>query len=216
MKSAHRRVWLFDLDNTLHDANPHIFPHINRAMTQYVMTHLGLGETDADTLRTRYWVRYGATMLGLMRHHGVDPHHFLHHTHRFPELHRMVVFERALTAQLKRLPGRKVVFSNAPRAYILAVLQHMDALLAFDTVFGIEQLGLQPKPQQQAFRTVLRGLDVPAGRCILVDDTLANLRTAKKLGMHTVWVGRGLKKPAFVDASLRSILDLRRVAHLAR
>ena len=27
-------VWLFDLDNTLHDASPHIFPHINRSMTE--------------------------------------------------------------------------------------------------------------------------------------------------------------------------------------
>jgi putative hydrolase of the HAD superfamily len=24
-------VWIFDLDNTLHDADPHIFPHLNRA-----------------------------------------------------------------------------------------------------------------------------------------------------------------------------------------
>jgi putative hydrolase of the HAD superfamily len=22
-------VWLFDLDNTLHNASPHIFPHLN-------------------------------------------------------------------------------------------------------------------------------------------------------------------------------------------
>jgi len=27
------RAWIFDLDNTLHNARPHIFPHINRAMT---------------------------------------------------------------------------------------------------------------------------------------------------------------------------------------
>ena len=30
------RVWLFDLDNTLHNATPHIFPHINRSMRQYI------------------------------------------------------------------------------------------------------------------------------------------------------------------------------------
>ena len=35
-------VWLFDLDNTLHNASPHIFPHINRSMTGYLMQHLAL------------------------------------------------------------------------------------------------------------------------------------------------------------------------------
>ena len=29
----HIDAWIFDLDNTLHDATPHIFPHINRSMT---------------------------------------------------------------------------------------------------------------------------------------------------------------------------------------
>ena len=38
------RVWLFDLDNTLHNASPHIFPHINRSMRQYIEQHLGLDE----------------------------------------------------------------------------------------------------------------------------------------------------------------------------
>lgn len=216
MSPAHHRVWLFDLDNTLHDANPHIFPHINRAMTQYVMDHLGLDEGGADALRTDYWKRYGATLRGLMRHHGIDAQHFLHHTHQFPALHRVVVFEHALKGLLKHLPGRKVVFSNAPRAYILAILQHMGALLEFDAVFGIEQLGLHPKPQRRAFRAVLHGLEVPASRCILVDDTLDNLRAAKALGMHTVWMARGLGKPAYVDVKLRSVLELRRLAHLVR
>ena len=70
-------VWLFDLDNTLHNASPHIFPHINRSMTHYLEQHLGLAPDDANALRTHYWHRYGATMLGLMRHHGTDPDHFL-------------------------------------------------------------------------------------------------------------------------------------------
>ena len=41
------RVWVFDLDNTLHNASPHIFPHINRAMTAYLQAHLGLDEAAA-------------------------------------------------------------------------------------------------------------------------------------------------------------------------
>jgi FMN phosphatase YigB (HAD superfamily) len=37
-------AWIFDLDNTLHNASPHIFPHINRAMNAYLQQHLQLDE----------------------------------------------------------------------------------------------------------------------------------------------------------------------------
>ena len=116
-------VWIFDLDDTLHDAGAHIFPHINRAMTQYIMRELGLNEAQACALRRDYWVRYGATLRGLMRHHGMDPKRFLAETHVFPELADMVVHENAVRHALVRLGGTKLVFSNAPRHYVEEVLR---------------------------------------------------------------------------------------------
>ena len=38
--AAGARVWLFDLDNTLHDASHAIFRQIDRRMTDYVERHL--------------------------------------------------------------------------------------------------------------------------------------------------------------------------------
>lgn len=203
-------VWLFDLDNTLHDADPHIFQHINRAMTAYVATHLQLEEEAASRLRNEYWRRYGATLLGLVRHHGTDPRHFLHHTHQFPDLPGMVVYERALAARLRKLPGFKVVFSNAPRTYVAAILEQIGLEHAFDARFSIEDLDFHPKPQLRAFRRVLQALGVPASRCIMVEDTAPNLRAAKQLGMKTVWISRRPARPAYVDVRLPSVLEIRR------
>jgi len=47
-------------------------------------------------------------------------------------------------------------------------------------------------------------------RCIMVEDTLANLKTAKKLGMKTVLVGALPKRPGCVDLSVKSVLELPR------
>ena len=107
-------VWIFDLYNTLHDATTHIFPHINRSMTAYLQEHLQLDEDAANALRVDYWQRYGATLTGLMKHHGTDPDHFLWHTHQFPDLPNMVLREPRLRRVLKQLPGKKMVYSNAP------------------------------------------------------------------------------------------------------
>ncbi len=203
-------VWLFDLDNTLHNASPHIFPHINRSMTRYLEQHLGLGLDEANALRMQYWQRYGATLLGLMRHHGTDPDHFLLETHRFDRLHEMMVFERALRGLLRSLPGRRIVFSNAPRHYAEAVLEVMGVRRLFEDVVGIEDLGYHPKPGIRAYRSLLQRRRLNAAQCIMLEDSAVNLRTAKRLGMRTVLVGGGLRTPAYVDLRIPNILALRR------
>ena len=95
---------------------------MNRAMTQYIMDKLHLDETAAHQLRQHYWHVYGATLKGLMRHHGVDAYHFLNSTHAFMDLPNMVIQVKRLRNQLKSLPGRKCVFTNAPREYAIRVL----------------------------------------------------------------------------------------------
>jgi putative hydrolase of the HAD superfamily len=203
-------VWIFDLDNTLHNATPHIFPHINRSMTAYLQRHLGLDEAGANALRQDYWRRYGATLTGLMRHHGTDPHHFLWHTHQFPDLPNMVLREARLRHVLNKLPGRKIVFSNGPQRYARAVLELMRVDDLFDDVLGIEQSNFRPKPELAGFRAVLRKHRLNPVRCVMVEDSLENLHTAKRLGMKTVWVNAGRRMPAAVDVKIKDVLELPR------
>jgi putative hydrolase of the HAD superfamily len=207
------KFWIFDLDNTLHDASPHIFPHINRSMTAYLQQHLQLDEAAANALRVHYWHRYGATLNGLMRHHGTDPDHFLWHTHQFPELGRMVLREPRLRHVLKALPGRKVVFSNAPQHYAHAVLKLLRVDDLFDDVMAVEHTRYRPKPDSYGFLRLLRQHRIRAAQCVMVEDSLENLRTAKRLGMRTVWVSAGSKNAPCVDIKIRDVMQLPDVLH---
>ena len=202
------RTWLFDLDNTLHQATPHIFPHINRSMREYIERHLALEPGEASRIRQEYWVRYGATLLGLTRHHGTDPDHFLRETHQFPDLARMVVFERPVIHALRRLPGRKIIFSNAPRHYTEAILDITGLGVCFDAIYSVENLRYQPKPMRAGFRALLQAERLDPRRCIMVEDSLANLVSAKRLGMKTVWVSTGLRQSPFVDVKISSVTQL--------
>lgn len=201
-------VWLFDLDNTLHNATPHIFPHINRAMREYIERHLGLDQQAANRLRQDYWQRYGATLLGLMRHHDTDPRHFLWETHQFPNLEQMIVFERPLRHALRRLPGRKIVFSNGPRHYAEAILDLTGLRHCFDAVYAVDNVRFQPKPMLAGFRALLGAERLDPRRCIMVEDSLVNLVSAKRLGMKTVWVSTGLRQSPFVDVKVSSVMQL--------
>ena len=193
-------MWLFDLDDTLHDASHAALGSINLAMSDYVATHLELSIDAASALRQHYWRRYGATLLGLVRHHGVKPSHFLEQTHRLPGLEdrlRCSVHDRAA---LKRLPGRKFILTNAPRAYAMRVLDTLRLGGCFDGVLCIEDMTMfgqhRPKPDARMLRHLAARLKVPAHRCVLVEDTLAHQRSAKRVGMRTVWMQRYLRSPA--------------------
>ncbi len=183
-------------------------------MVAYIHEHLGVDRDEATRIRQDYWQRYGATLLGLVRHHGTDPQHFLWHTHQFPDLKHMLVFERGLKAMLRRLPGSKIVFSNAPLRYSEAVLELLGISNCFDAVYSVERLRFQPKPAVGGFRQLLRSERLRADRCIMVEDSLSNLTTARRLGMKTVWVSRSTRRPLAVDVRVPSLLDL--PGHLSR
>jgi len=212
-------VWFFDLDNTLHDTSYKIFPEINVGMTAAVMESLNVDEQTAHALRTKYWRRYGATMIGMVKHHGVSAQSFLHRSHSF-DVAPLIRAETGLAAKLSRLPGRKVLVTNAPFHYALAVLKHLRILRCFDSLWGVEEMLVhghyRPKPSVSIMRYILAHEGVTPRRAIMVEDTLENLRGAREAGMKTVHVfhpgtpfAHGKNgRPDFVDLRVKSISDL--------
>lgn len=194
------RVWLFDLDNTLHNASHWAFPGINQHMTAYLVRELGLAQAQADALRRDYLRRYGATLLGLVRHHDVKAAHFLHHTHLLPGLEERVHGHAHDFDALRRLRGRKFVLTNAPRAYAQRVLGALGIASLFDGLLSIEDMAmfgqLRPKPDARMLRRVAVKLGVPASRCVLVEDTLDHQKAARRVGMATVWMQRWTRQAA--------------------
>ncbi|WP_370660751.1 HAD-IA family hydrolase [Zemynaea arenosa] len=228
-------IWLFDLDNTLHNASHAVFPGITARMNVYLARVLGDGTTPApaevvNAARTLYWKRYGATLLGMIRHHGVRADDFLRETHDLSdlgELQSLLRFERGLAKMLRRLPGPKILLTNAPRHYSREVLRHLRLHREFTRHIAIENMRvrgeLAPKPSRAMLRRVVARHGGSARRYVLVEDTLANLRAAKALGMRTVWVTQYLrmsdpigmakmprmrKKPGYVDVKVKSVRQL--------
>ena len=202
------KVWIFDLDDTLHDASTHIFPVMNRAMTQYIQDQLALDENKAHHLRQHYWQVYGATLKGLMRHHGTNPHHFLRVTHQFKNLAELVVQTKRIRHLINSLSGRKVIFTNAPRDYALRVLDLLNITDLFELVFSVESTKFHAKPSVRGFQSLLKSIKAKPRDCIMLEDNLAALMTAKRLGMKTIWISKKITKPNFVDFRLSKVSAL--------
>ncbi len=241
MTSNTTPLWLFDLDNTLHNASHAIFPAINTNMNRIIQRVLekdGLPSDEAavNHMRRHYWKLYGATLLGLVRHHGVSVDEFLHEAHLFDDLTGMVRAERGIGRWLDRLPGQKILLTNAPRRYSRDLVRHLGLHRHFSHHIAIESMHvhrqLRPKPSRLMLRKLLARYKVAPRRCILVEDTVDNLKTARELGLRTAWVTQYLRgsqallghiggqrvlsrRPGFVDVKVRSVRQLpRRLAAL--
>ena len=100
------------------------------------------------------------------------------------------------------------MFTNAPRDYAIRVLQLMGIVDCFELVFSMESTKFHAKPSVRGFQLLLKTLQAKPSDCMMLEDNLAALMTAKRLGMKTIWVTRKLHKPNFVDYRIGSVLAL--------
>src|SRR3546814_8957395 len=111
-------------------------------MTTAVASTLNIELDAASRIRTAYWRRYGATVIGMVRHHGIDARTFLRLSHQF-DIASMVHSETGLARKLRQLEGRKIVFTNAPLDYARTILKTLKILHYFERVWAIDDISLQ-------------------------------------------------------------------------
>lgn len=198
MSLADIRAWVFDLDNTLYPA-PALYHAVGERMTAYIARLAGVNDTDALELRERYFHRYGATVVGLSRHHGADAYDFLRTVHDvdYSVLHP----DPELVDLIAALPGRRIVFTNGGGGHGERALRHLGLSHLFEQVFDIEAAALAPKPQPEAYTRLIEACALDPAHAILIEDTLANLAPAHALGFATALVGPAPPdpRPSYLD-----------------
>ena len=193
---------IFDLDNTLYPPDRELFSLIDVRINRYMSEVVGIPAAEVDGLRRSYWAKYGVTLQGLIRHYGIDAEDYLEYVHDVDvsaRLHPDIHLRRAL----KQLSQKKVVFTNGSSDHAKRVLARLGLADLFEEIFDIRIARYLPKPFPDPYHKVLERLAVEARHCIMVEDSVENLRTAKELGMATILVG-GTEVPSYVDARVSS------------
>lgn len=182
----HVRSWIFDLDNTLYSADSGIFAQIESRMTDYVSAFLKLPRDDARVRQKDLYRQYGTTLNGLMREHGCDAEDYLQFVHDIDlgDLSR----DEALAFALEQLPGRRFVFTNGCRAHAARILDRLGMTHLFEQVWDIRTMGFAPKPETQAYTSVVAVAGLKPQEAAMFDDIARNLVPARAMGMTTVWL----------------------------
>jgi putative hydrolase of the HAD superfamily len=205
----HVTDWIFDLDNCLYPASSGLFELIDQRMGAYIERLLGVDPVEAKRVQKTHFHEHGTTLAGLMREHQVDPHEFLEDVHDI-SLDRINRDER-LARNLGRLPGRKILFTNADEPYARRVLEALGVSEHFAELHDIHAAELRPKPAEHGYRLLLDRFGIDPGRAAMVEDMAQNLKPAKMLGMTTVWVDNGSERgnhghhPDYIDLTIRDV-----------
>jgi len=184
---THVDTWLFDLDNTLYPVESGFMGEIERRMTDYVQRLTGLQRDEAYKLQKQYLAQYGLTLGGLIAHHGIDPadFHAIFHDMSLEAL----AHDPRLLAALERLPGRRLIFTNADNVHAERVLERLGLAHLFDDVFHIGSADYVPKPDPANMARISETHAIDPAVTAFFEDSERNLAPAAAIGMTTVLVG---------------------------
>ena len=202
------KVVLLDVDDTLYPKGRGPFPQVNQRIDQYVVSTCRVDFEKARALRRTYIREYGSTLQGLMRHYGIDPAHYLRDVHDVP-VEDMLDRDERLRGVLGSLDSKLVAFTNGSFDYACRILKALGIDEMITDLFTIEYMDFVPKPLPWAYHKVMQQYGKSPGEYLVVDDSMANVRTARDLGMAAVIVGA--EDPDGFVLSIPSIYDISRV-----
>lgn len=214
------RLWLIDMDDTLYSASEKMFHEMHIRMDDYIQKALNVDAETANELRKHYWKKYGVTFYGLWYHHQIDPHDFLTTVHQIDI--QGISTSGKMRQAVDALPGRKILFTNAPIDYAERIIRHLGLQNAFDAQYRAEEMTVSgrwhPKPSGCMLRHVLAKHGVLPHQACIIDDNLNNLKIAKQVGLQTVlckgWHQHDLSvaRPIeYVDAHVSHIREIPRL-----
>lgn len=197
----------FDLDATLYPASSGLWTLIRDRIFKFMIEQLRIPAAEVPGLRDHYWKTYGTTLEGLRRHHQIRPEEYLDYVHNIA-LEDYIEPDHKLKQNLRSLPQDLWVFTNSDFRHANRVLDRLGIQDCFQGVIDLYALDFIVKPNPEAYYKAfeIAGVTNPAG-CLMFDDLIPNLSTAKQLGLTTALVGdNGQDKD--IDHYLSTIQEL--------
>ena len=236
--SATITTLIFDVDDTLYDVGTGFTEHRGGEIVQrFMVDHLHFPTLEAaKEVRDQYFAKYHSTAKALT---------IAQQEGKFPpeaplfELDDLSTYwadnldygllgppKTELYEALKKCPLTLVAFSNGPRKYVKRALEHLGLFDLFgdERLYAVDDVLPYCKPEKEAFETIFKNIGNPKPEnCVMVEDSMKNIRSAKALGMKTVLItgksesGRALPEDApevtdpAVDCSMETIEEFPKI-----
>ena len=158
MKDLKKKIkyWLFDLDNTLYDGATKVFEQVDKKMTKFISEKLNMAARSKQKIQKNYFQEYNTTLNGMIKHHKIDADEFLEFVHDVDL--SFLKRDKFLEKEIKKLEGKKIIFTNGSRAHAENVTKRIGIDKLFDGVFDIRDSDFIPKPSIEPYKKISRKL----------------------------------------------------------
>lgn len=179
---------IFDLDNTLYPASAGVWELIRQRIDLFMTQKLQYEHTEVQHARDKLYREYGTTLRGLQTIHQINPEEYLRFVHAVP-IHDYIQPDPILQRLLKKLPHRKVIFTNSDRWHTQRVLERLGIVEEIDDIVDVLDVLPYCKPMDAAYYKALEILNISnPSTCMMFEDSPNNLKTAQQMGMKTVYI----------------------------
>ena len=180
------KFWLFDLDNTLYSGKTKVFEQVDKKMSKYISTKLNVSIKEAKKIQKNYFYEYNTTLNGMIKNHQIDANEFLEFVHDIDI--DFLKKDLKLAEEIKKLDGKKIIFTNGPRKHALNVTKRIGIDQLFDDVFDIVDSKFIPKPAIEPYKKLVEKHKIDPKLCVFIEDIARNLKPAYEMGMKTIWI----------------------------
>ena len=180
------KFWLFDLDNTLYDGATKVFDQVDKKMSKFISEKLNVSIEEARKIQKNYFQEYNTTLNGMIKNHKIDADEFLEFVHDVDL--SFLDKDKDLEDEIKKLDGKKIIFTNGSRAHAENVTKRIGINKLFDGIFDIVDSDFVPKPAIESYKRLIDKYKIEPQYCIFIEDIARNLKPAHELGMKTVWI----------------------------
>jgi putative hydrolase of the HAD superfamily len=180
------KYWLFDLDNTLYSGQTKVFEQVDQKMSLYISKKLNVDIKEAKEIQKNYFYKYNTTLNGMIKNHKIDADEFLDFVHDIDV--DFLKKDLNLAAELKKLNGKKIIFTNGSKKHAINITQRIGIDQYFDDIFDIVDSEFIPKPAVEPYIKLVEKHKIDPNLCVFVEDIARNLKPAYEMGMKTIWI----------------------------
>ena len=212
--------WIFDLDNTLYSGKTKVFEQVDKKMSKYISQKLDVSIEEAKKIQKNYFHKYNTTLNGMVKNHKIDANEFLEFVHdiNIDFLKKDLI----LSEELKKLDGKKIIFTNGSKKHALNVSKKIGIDQHFDDIFDIVDSKFIPKPIIEPYKRLVEKHKIDPKLCVLVEDIARNLKPAYEMGMKTVWIendepwAKKFSDSSFVNYKTNNLSEFLKKINLAK
>jgi len=180
------KYWIFDLDNTLYSGKTKVFEQVDKKMSKFISEKLNVTIEEAKKIQKNYFYEYNTTLNGMIKNHKIDASEFLEFVHDIDI--DFLKKDLKLAEELKKLVGKKIIFTNGSRKHAINVTKKIGIDQYFDDIFDIVDSEFIPKPAIEPYNKLVKKHKIDPKLCLFVEDIARNLKPAYEMGMKTVWI----------------------------